>query len=98
MVLALALQSFIVPTMPHPFGGDTPAEKLETYTFQMGPTRARLALAMDILTDSLILLGQNKVYTHQVTGKEKRDHDIDSVIRELQQVKRLLTESLAESK
>ena len=38
------------------------AEARERYEFQMGPIRGRLATALDILTDSLTLVGQHGVY------------------------------------
>lgn len=80
--------------MAHPFPGDGVDERLESYAFQMGPERARLALAMDLLTDAIILLGQNRVYTHEVSGRQRRDRDIESALQSLNHVKRLLTGSL----
>ena len=35
---------------------------LEKYEFMMGTERGRLAVALDLLTDSLILTGQHGVY------------------------------------
>ena len=35
---------------------------LERYEFMMGPERGKLAVALDLLTDSLIMVGQHGVY------------------------------------
>ena len=37
---------------------------LTRYQFQMGPSRGRLATALDILTDALALAGQHRIYCH----------------------------------
>ena len=41
---------------------DEKRDELERYEFMMGPERGRLAVAMDLLTDSLIMVGQHGVY------------------------------------
>jgi hypothetical protein len=80
--------------MPHACSGDTPEEKLEEYAFSMGKERARMALAMDLLTDAMIALGQNKVYTHSVTGKQVRDREIEQAIARLDHDKKLVAMQL----
>lgn len=83
--------------MSSPFPSEDPNERLGDYEFRMGKTRGKLALAMDLLTDALIVLGQNKVYVHQATGKRKRDNDIEGAIHSLEQVKKLLTHALGDN-
>jgi hypothetical protein len=36
--------------------------ELDHYEFMMGPDRGRLAVALDLLTDALVLTGQHGVY------------------------------------
>ncbi len=40
-------------------------QSLEHEEFKLGPTRGRLAVTLDVLTDALILIGQHNVYCHQ---------------------------------
>ena len=37
-------------------------DELEKYEFMMGTARGRLAVSLDVLTDSLALVGQHGVY------------------------------------
>lgn len=69
-------------------------EALEQYTFQMGADRARLALAVDLITDITIRLGHHRVYTHAPTGKTKRDADVEAALLELDHIRKLLLPSL----
>ncbi len=73
-----------------------PTDTLENYTFQMGAARARLALAVDLVTDITIRIGNHRVYTHAPTGKTKRDADVEAALSELEHVRKLLTTALAE--
>jgi hypothetical protein len=41
---------------------DEKRAELEKHEFMMGPERGRLAVALDLLTDSLIMVGQHGVY------------------------------------
>ena len=41
---------------------DEKRAELEQFEFMMGPERGRLAVALDMLTDALILVGQHGVY------------------------------------
>ncbi len=41
---------------------DEKRDELERYTFMMGADRGQLAVALDLLTDALILTGQHGVY------------------------------------
>jgi hypothetical protein len=40
---------------------DEKREELERFEFMMGPERGRLAVALDLVTDSLILVGRHGV-------------------------------------
>jgi hypothetical protein len=77
-----------------PFGERSVSGRLEHYSFQMGPDRARLAVAMDELTDAIILLGKHRLYVHEPTGEEKLNGDVNAALNHLEHVKRLLTAGL----
>ena len=46
-------------------------EELERLEFQMGPARGKLALALDVLTDALVLVGQHGVYCASTRNPSK---------------------------
>ena len=56
------------------------SQDLEAYETQMGVPRGRLALAMDVLTDALILVGQHGVYCQSARQPGKPAMDIQAIV------------------
>ena len=63
---------------------------LEQYEFMMGVERGRLAVALDLLTDSLILLGQHGVYCASSRNPEKPALDLQAVLGGMEGAKQLI--------
>jgi hypothetical protein len=71
------------------------AEARERYEFQMGPIRGRLATALDILTDSLILVGQHGVYCRSPRHPGQPAMDIRLILQQIEDSKGLVIEAMA---
>ena len=71
-------------------------EELEAYETQMGVARGRLALAMDVLTDSLILVGQHGVYCQSARQPGKPAMDIQTIVKSLNDAKELVSDVMQE--
>ncbi len=71
---------------------------LETHETMMGVSRGRLAVALDLLTDSLALVGQHGVYcrSERYIGKPKMD--IALVLEQLSDAKELVQSAMQELK
>jgi len=69
---------------------DDPQEELAHHEQMMGPHRGRLAVALDHLTNALVLVGQHGVYCHSHRDPTKPTMDIQLVTDELAQAKRLI--------
>jgi hypothetical protein len=67
---------------------------LEVHETMMGPARGRLAVALDLLTDSLALVGQHGVYcrSERLPGQPKMD--IALVLEQLSDAKELIQSTL----
>ena len=63
---------------------------LEHYEFRMGVERGRLAVALDLLTDSLILVGQHGVYCASSRNPEKPALDLQAVLGGMEGSKQLI--------
>ena len=65
-------------------------DALEVHETMMGPARGRLAVALDVLTDSLALVGQHAVYcrSERVPGQPKMD--VALVLEQLNDAKELV--------
>lgn len=74
------------------------SEELENYETQMGAARGRLALAMDVLTDALILVGQHGVYCQSARQPGKPAMDIQLVLKGLNDAKELVANVMTELK
>ena len=73
-------------------------QELEAYETQMGIPRGRLALAMDVLTDALILVGQHGVYCQSARQPGKPAMDIQAIMRSLGDAKELVSDVMQELK
>ena len=69
--------------------------ELERHEFMMGVERGRLAVALDLLTDSLILVGQHGVYCASSRNPSKPALDLQAVLGGMQGAK-LLIQSVME--
>jgi hypothetical protein len=64
--------------------------ELEHYEQMLGTWRGRLAVALDRVTDAMLLVGQHGVYCHSAHDPEKPAMDIELVTRELRKSKELI--------
>jgi hypothetical protein len=69
---------------------------LEHHETKMGPARGRLAVAMDLLTDSLALVGQHGVYCRSDRFPGKPKLDIALVLEQLDDAKQLVQSAMEE--
>jgi hypothetical protein len=77
---------------------DERGEELERYEFQMGTARGRLALTLDLLTDSLVLVGQHGVYCQSARQPGKPAMDIQMITKGLADAKELVAAVMEELK
>lgn len=68
------------------------AEELEKLEFQYGTERGRLALAQDLLTDALSLVGQHGVYCQSARQPGKPAMDLQLILKLLNDSKELVTD------
>ena len=71
-------------------------DTLERHETMMGPARGRLAVALDLVTDSMALVGQHAVYcrSERMPGQPKMD--IALVLEQLDDVKQLVQSAMEE--
>ena len=77
---------------------DEHAKELERYEMQMGAARGRLALALDLLTDALVLVGQHGVYCQSARQAGKPKMDIQAIVKGLADSKELVADVMDELK
>jgi hypothetical protein len=75
---------------------DEKRSELERYEFMMGKERGRLAVALDLLTDSLILVGQHGVYCTSSRNPNKPALDLQGVLSGMEGAKRLIQSVMEE--
>ena len=68
---------------------------LEKYEFMMGVERGRLAVALDLLTDSLILTGQHGVYCVSNRNPSQPRLDLQAVLSGIEGAKALIQSVMA---
>ena len=68
---------------------------LEKFEFMMGAERGRLAVALDLLTDSLILTGQHGVYCVSNRNPSKSRLDLQAVTAGIEGAKELIKSVMA---
>lgn len=64
--------------------------ELERHEFMMGVERGRLAVALDLLTDSLIMVGQHGVYCSSTRNPAKPALDLQAVLAGMEGAKVLI--------
>ena len=69
---------------------DEQRAELERYEFMMGVERGRLAVALDLLTDSLIMVGQHGVYCSSSRNHSKPALDLQAVLGGIEGAKTLI--------
>ena len=70
--------------------------ELERYEFMMGVERGRLAVALDLLTDSLIMVGQHGVYCAPTRNPSKPALDLQAVLAGMEGAKTLIQSVMEE--
>jgi hypothetical protein len=68
------------------------SEELEKLEFQYGVERGRLAMAQDLLTDALSLVGQHGVYCQSARQPGKPAMDLQLILKLLNDSKELVTD------
>jgi len=72
--------------------------ELEKHELMMGRARGRLAVALDLLTDALAMVGQHGVYCQSARTPGKPTLDIAYVIEQITDAKELLQSVIAPDK
>lgn len=75
---------------------DEKRAELERFEFMMGPERGRLAVALDLLTDSLIMVGQHGVYCSSSRNPAKPALDLQAVLAGIEGAKALIQSVMEE--
>ena len=70
--------------------------ELEQHEFMMGRERGRLAVALDMLTDSLIMVGQHGVYCTSHRNPSQPALDLETVLGEINGAKELIQSVIEE--
>ncbi|MGC1461516.1 MAG: hypothetical protein WA802_04895 [Terracidiphilus sp.] len=75
---------------------DEKRTELERHEFMMGVERGRLAVALDLLTDSLIMVGQHGVYCASSRNPSKPALDLQAVLAGMDGAKELIQSVMEE--
>lgn len=73
-------------------------DELEKHEFMMGVPRGRLAVALDVLTDALVLVGQHGVYCQSVRQTGKPAMDVQMITKSIADAKELIAGVMGELK
>jgi hypothetical protein len=65
-------------------------EQLEVHETMLGPSRGKLAVALDLLTDALALVGQHGVYCQSTRHPGRPTLDIQLVLEQIGDAKELV--------
>jgi hypothetical protein len=71
-------------------------DELERFEFMMGTQRGRLAVALDALTEALVLVGQHSVYCRSAREPEQPAMDIRLIQQGIGQAKELIQNVMEE--
>jgi hypothetical protein len=77
---------------------DDKREELAQHEFMFGTARGRLAVALDLLTDALVLVGQHGVYCQSARQPGRPAMDIQIITKAIVDAKELVTSSMTELK
>ena len=75
---------------------DEKRAELERFEFMMGVERGRLAVALDLLTDSLVMVGQHGVYCASTRNPAKQALDLQAVLAGMEGAKALIQSVMEE--
>jgi hypothetical protein len=75
---------------------DKHRDTLERHETMMGAARGRLAVALDLLTDSMALVGQHGVYCRSERQLGKPKLDIALVLEQVEDAKQLVQSAMEE--
>lgn len=75
---------------------DKHRDALERHETMMGSARGRLAVALDLLTDSLALVGQHGVYCRSERFPGKPKMDVALIVEQLEDAKQLVQSTMLE--
>ena len=73
-------------------------DALETHETMMGRANGRLAVALDLLTDALALVGQHGVYCQSARTPGKPAMDIQIITKSISDAKELIAGVMADLK
>ena len=73
---------------------DKHRDALEAHEMMMGSTRGRVAVALDLLTDALAMVGQHGVYCQSTRLPGKPALDIALVLEQIGDAKELLQSAI----
>jgi len=82
--------------MPPPSVFTDKRDELRNAEFQYGIEAGRLAVALDLLTDSLIMVGQHGVYCQSARQPGKPAMDLQIILQGLEQSKELVSSVMDE--
>lgn len=71
-------------------------ETLERHETMMGSARGRMAVALDLVTDSVALIGQHGVYCRSERFPGKPKMDIALILEQLDDAKQLMQSAMEE--
>jgi hypothetical protein len=71
-------------------------ETLERHETMMGSARGRMAVALDLVTDSVALVGQHGVYCRSERFPGKPKMDIALILEQLEDAKQLMQSAMEE--
>jgi hypothetical protein len=77
---------------------DERREALEHHEFQMGRTRGQLAVALDLLTEALVLVGQHGVYCQSTRRPGQPAMDVGLIGKSITDAKELVQSVMEELK
>lgn len=73
-------------------------DELEKHELMLGTERGRLAVALDVLTDALVLVGQHGVYCQSARQPGKPAMDVQIIAKGIEDAKQLIKDVMAEIK
>ena len=94
LVFSVCLCGFVVNEFMSVF--DDKRDELEKYEMMLGLPRGRLAVALDALTDALVLIGQHGVYCRSNRNPSQPATDLQEVLKSLNEAKELVSSVMEE--